>query len=157
MVAEVFNTLFVNIVPEEKVVETFNNLFVNIVPNLKIPTNHNCNMDFQKTDNPVLKAINKHSYHLSITMIKSKVEPESIFSFKAVQYEYIPRKAKNLNVSKVSQQRDIPIKILIENSEYFSCCFHENINYCLEKSFFFPHDLKLADVVPVYKKKSKAS
>ena len=44
---------------EEKVAEIFNNFFVNIVPNLKIPNNHNCNMDFQKTDDPVLNAINK--------------------------------------------------------------------------------------------------
>ena len=46
---------------------------------------------------------------------------------------------------------------MIENSKYFSCYFHENINYCVEQSLIFPHDLKLADVAPVYKKKSKAS
>ena len=45
-----------DIIPdEEKVAEMFNNFFDNIVPNLKILTNHNCNIDFQKTDNPVLK------------------------------------------------------------------------------------------------------
>ena len=46
-------------------------------------------------------------------MINSKIEPESIFSFKAVQYEDIRRKTTNLNVSKASQQSDIPTKILI--------------------------------------------
>ena len=45
------------------VAEIFNNFFVNIVPNLKIPNNHNCDMDFQKTDHPVLNAINKYRYH----------------------------------------------------------------------------------------------
>ena len=58
---------------EEKVAEMFNNFFVNIVPNLKIPNNHNCNMDFQKNDDPVLSAINKYKYHLSIVMIDSKI------------------------------------------------------------------------------------
>ena len=48
-------------------------------------------------------------------------------------------------------------KILIKNREYFSFYFHENINYCLEQSLLFLHDLKLADVVPQYKKKSKDS
>ena len=48
-------------------------------------------------------------------------------------------------------------KILIKNSGYFSCYFPENVNYCLEKSLLFLHNLKLADVVPVYKKKSKDS
>ena len=44
---------------EEKVAEIFNNFFVNLVPNLKIQNNHNCHMDFQKTDDPLLNAINK--------------------------------------------------------------------------------------------------
>ena len=141
---------------EGKVAEIFNNFFVNIVPSLKIPNNHNCNMDFQKTDDPVLNVINKYRHHSSIVMINSKIETESIFSFATVQYEDVLRKTKNLNVSKASQQSDIPTKILINNSEYFSLYFHENTNYCLEQSLF-PHDLKLADVAPVYKKKSKAS
>ena len=89
-------------------------------------------------------------------MINSKIEPESIFSFTTVQYEDVLRKTKNLKVSKASQQSDIPTKILIKNSKYFSLYFHKNINYCLEQSIF-PHDLKLADVAPIYKKKSKAS
>ena len=135
---------------EEKVAEIFNNFFVNIVPNLKTPNNRNCNMDFQKTDDPVLNARNKYRRHSSIVMINSKIESESIF------YEDALRKTKNLNVSKASQQNDIPTKILIQNSEYFLLHFHENINYCLEQSLF-PHDLKLADVAPVYKKKFKAS
>ena len=112
-------------------------------------------MDFQKTDDPVINAINKYKYHSSIVVINSKIEPQSIFPFTTVQYEDILRKTKNLNVLKASQQSDIPTKILIENCKYFLCDFHKNINYCLEQSLF-PHDLKLADVAPVCKKKSKA-
>ena len=67
-------------------------------------------------------------------MIKSKIDPEKRFSFSPVQYEDILMKTKNLNVSKASQQSDIPTKILTENSEYFSSYFHENLNYCLEQS-----------------------
>ena len=65
-------------------------------------------------------------------------------------------KTTNLNFSKASRQSDIPTKILIERSEYFWLYFHKNINDCLEQSLF-PHDLKLADAAPIYKKKSKAS
>ena len=83
-------------------------------------------------------------------MINSKIESKSIF------YEDALRKTKNLNALKASRQKYIPTKILMQNSEYFLLYFHENINYCLEHSLF-PHDLKLADVAPVYKKKSKAS
>ena len=44
-------------------------------------------------------------------MINSKIEPESIFSFKTVQYEDVLRKTKNLKVLKASQQSDIPTEI----------------------------------------------
>ena len=47
--------------------------------------------------------------------------------------------------------------MLLENWEYFTYYFHENINYCFEKSLLFPFDLKLADAAPVYEKKSKSS
>ena len=76
-------------------------------------------MDFRKTVDSVLNAINKNRYHSSIVMIDSKIEPESIFSFTTGQYEDVLRKTKNLNVSKASQQCDILTKMLIKNSEYF--------------------------------------
>ena len=53
-------------------------------------------MDFQKPDDPVLNAINKYRYHLSIVMINRKIEPECIFSFTNVQYEEVLRKTKKL-------------------------------------------------------------
>ena len=55
---------------------------------------------------------------------------------------------------KASQQPDIPTKILKENSDYCAEYFCGNINQCILKSMFQP-DFKLADVTPVYKKKSK--
>ena len=61
-----------------------------------------------------------------------------------------------LNTAKVSQQSDIPTKILKQNSDYFAEYFYENINQCISKSIF-PSDLKLADVTLVYKKKLKNS
>ena len=61
-----------------------------------------------------------------------------------------------LNTTKVSQQSDIPTKILKQNSDYFAEYLYENINQCISKSIF-PSDLKLADVTLVYKKKLKNS
>ena len=74
-----------------------------------------------------------------------------------MQYEDVLRKIKSLNVSKASQQSDIPTKILRENCKYFAYYFHKSINYCLNKSLLFLLDLKLADIIPVYKNKSKSS
>ena len=56
----------------------------------------------------------------------------------------------------MSQQSDIPNKILKQNSDYFAEYFHRNINQCFSKSIL-PSDLKLADVTPVYKNTSKNS
>ena len=90
-------------------------------------------------------------------MIKSKIDKQLKFSFTPVQYEDILRTIKSLKVSKASQQSDIPTRILIYNSEYFASYFHENINYFLGESLLFPRDLKLADITPAYKKKSRSS
>ena len=54
------------------------------------------------------------------------------------------------------QQNDVATKILKENSEVFARYIHENINFCMENSIF-PSDLKIVDVNPAFKKKSKTS
>ena len=53
-------------------------------------------------------------------------------------------------------QSDFPTKVLKQNSDYFAEHFYENINQCVSKSIF-PSNLKLSDVIPVYKRKSKNS
>ena len=98
-----------------------------------MPASYNCNKDFQKTNDPALNSMNKYKYHPSIVIIKSKIEPQSKFSFTPVEHEEVLRKIESVNVSKASQQSDIPTKILIKNCEYFACYFHENINYFLDK------------------------
>ena len=54
------------------------------------------------------------------------------------------------------KQNDIPRKVLKENSKVFVRYFHKNIIFCTENSIF-PSDLKVADVTPAFKKKSKTS
>ena len=61
-----------------------------------------------------------------------------------------------LDTAKTSQQSDIPSKSLKQNSDHFAEYFYENINQYISKSIF-PSDLKLADVIPVYKNKSNNS
>ena len=65
--------------------EVFNELFINIVPNLNITTDHLRNPDLTRTENPVLNAINKYKYHPSIDMIKSNIDKQFKFSFTTVQ------------------------------------------------------------------------
>ena len=139
---------------DNDVAETFNKFFVNIVPNLKIPTNHDFDINFKVTGDPIVDAINKYENHPSIIMIKNKNKTQ--FSFTVVEYDDILKKVKKLNTSKATQQSNIPTKILKENDEFFARFFHENFNLCIDVDIF-PSDLKIADVTPAYKKKSKYS
>ena len=89
-------------------------------------------------------------------MIKNKRKADQCFSFSPVTYNDILKKTNNLDTAKASQQSDVPTKILKQNSGYFIGYFCGNINQCISQSVF-PPDLKLADVTPVYKNKSKNS
>ena len=119
---------------------------------MKISTDHGYDNDFIATDCQVINAINKFRNHPS----KKKKKNDQSFSFGPVTYDDVLKKVKTLDTAKASQQSDIPTKILKQNSDYFAEYFYENINQYILKSIF-PSDLKLADVTPVYKKKSKNS
>ena len=58
------------IADDKEVAAIFKKFLVNIVPDLKTPASHNCNKDFQKTNDHVLNAINKYKYQPSIVMRK---------------------------------------------------------------------------------------
>ena len=142
----------------QAVAKVFNKFFINIVPNLKILTNHNYDTDFLLTNDQVANALNKFRNHPNIIMIKNKRKNDQCFSSAPVTYVDILKKKNNnnLDIAKTFQQSDIPTKIVKQNSDYFTGYFCGNINQCISKSMF-PPDLKLADVTPVYKNKSKNS
>ena len=144
------------ITDDKAIAEIFKEFYVDIVPNLKISMENNFDKEFVKTENPVLSVVNKYKNHPSVIMIKEKIKPIEKFYFFPVQYDDVLRKIRYLDPSKSSQQTDIPTKILKYNSEHFAGYFHENINFCFESSCL-PSDLKVADVTPAYKKKSKNS
>ena len=142
---------------DKEVSEVFNKFFINIVPNLKISKEFEFDTNFIETADLISNCIEKFKNHPSIIQIKEKNCPPKVFSFSAITYDGIVSKVKNLDASKTSKQTDIPTKILKGNSEYFATYFHNDINTtCIENSEF-PSELKLADVIPVYKKKSKNS
>ena len=120
---------------------------------MKISTDHGYDNDFIATDDQVTNAVNKFRNHSSIIMIKNKKVADQSFSFGPVTYDNVLKIVNTLDTAKASQQSDIPTKILKQNSDYFAEYFYDNINQCISKSIF-PSDLKLADVTPVYKKKS---
>ena len=62
----------------------------------------------------------------------------------------------NLDASKSCQDTDVPTKIIKENADIFADFIHPAINITINKNEF-PSFLKLADVIPVFKKGSKNS
>ena len=136
--------------------DVFNKFFINIVPNVKISTDRGYDNDFIVTDDQVTNAVNKFKNHSSIIMIKKQEKNDQSFSYGPVTYDDVSKKVNTLDTTKASQQSDIPTHILKQNPDYFAEYFYENINKCISK-LIFPSDLKLADVTPVYLKKSKNS
>ena len=61
---------------------------------------------------------------------------------------------QNLDCNKATQQYDIPIKVLKENSEIFSYILCHNSNNSLF-SKIFPNSLKKVDITPAFKKNEK--
>ena len=141
---------------DDEVAQVFNDFFIDIVPNLNIPTNTHFSEDFIKSLDPVENALEKFKNHPSISMIKSKNIVSETFSFNNITYENILNKLNSLNIAKSSQLTDIPTKVLKNNPQFFANYLSKNINHCIDHSEF-PSDLKQAEVVPVYKKKSKNS
>ena len=140
-------------ISEDQVVgEVFNKLFINIVPILKISTNHNYDADFLVTNDKLANALNKFRNHPSVVIIQNKRKTDQCFPFGPVTYENILQETDNLDTATASQQSDISPKILKQSSDYFACYFRRNVNQCISKSML-PADLKLADVAPVYEKK----
>ena len=72
-------TVSEKVISEDQVVaEVFNKVFINTVPNFKISPNHN---DFIVTNNQVTNALNKFRNYPSIVVIKSKRKIDQCFSF----------------------------------------------------------------------------
>ena len=76
------------------------------------------------------------------------------FFFRKVTKDEISSAIKKLNRKKATLSNDIPTKIIQQFNEIFTDFLYKNLNNCLE-SGIFPDELKLAEVVPVYKKNDK--
>ena len=76
------------------------------------------------------------------------------FSFKFETQKKFSKLIQNLSCDKLTQQYDIPTKILKENSEILSYILCHNFNNSIF-SKAFPSSLRNADITPVFKKDGK--
>ena len=106
------------------------------------------------TNDATLKAILKYRNHPSIIAILSKYKDKGNFNFIEVDQKQIEKEILKLDVNKVSQSSDIPIKVLKENNDIFSNFLCNSFNNSIKLSTF-PEILKHADITPLYKKGKK--
>ena len=139
---------------DTEVAKTFQNFFSSIVKNSNIQRDET-HLSKTTQDNPVLVCTEKFSKHPSIVSTKKRMETTSNkFSFKYEERKKFHTEIQNLNSRKASQQNDIPIKILKENSNICSYILHHNFNKSLVSNKF-PKYLKKVDISPVFKKDDK--
>ena len=141
---------------DSKTVNVLNTFFSTIVSNLNIPEYPVSDPISNDDSDPVLKSILKYKDRPSIKAIKKIAKPNSLFRFSNVEKREILHEIVNLDSSKSCQDTDVPTKIIKENADIFADFIHPAINATINKNEF-PSFLKLADVIPVFKKGSKNS
>ena len=136
---------------DDQVAKIFNSFFNCITDNLNIPIIPSLKV-FDPLDD-VSIAIAKYASHPSILRIKSMTDGFPKFEFEAVPKETIIKEIKNLNPKK-SVSGQIPVKALkfakFVCADVLTACFNHHVVDLSE----FPDELKLADIIPVYKKNS---
>ena len=134
-----------------KIANIFNTFFVNIVPNL----GNGVNQQYLYVSN--ISAIKKYENHPSISIINktvSSAENEVSFSFTCVTVDDISKEIKRLDIKKATQVSDIPTKVIKQLANLFIDFLHKNINSCLNEGTF-PNDFKKTVVHPIHKKECK--
>ena len=105
---------------------------------------------------PIEKSIQRYSNHPSILKIKSNFLNVESFTFNPVSLEEMETEIKRINPKKATTFKNIPPKILKNNSDICSEPLREIFNNCIGSSTF-PDELKCADLSPLHKQKRKYS
>ena len=101
----------------------------------------------------ILRIIEQYKNHPSVVLINEK-NLNKQFSFNYILKSDIKKKILNLDVSKASQDSDIPTKIIKMNADVFAKVLSNVSNRSL-KVGEIPPGMILANVTPVYKKGSR--
>ena len=141
------------IITDEDVSEKFNSFFVNAVKSLNIVENTDLLTSTEGITDEIEIALKKYEFHPSILQIKKSINSLDIskFSFTPSNLSEIETELNSLNAKKSSTYKNIPTKILKENTEICSSTLLRIINNEIHESHF-PDELKFADVTPIFKK-----
>ena len=94
-----------------------NEFFVTVTDSLGIDENPNNENASEGISDPVEKAVQKFSKHLSILKIKGHYQNADPFVFQKVTPDAIDKEARNLNPKKATTHKNIPPKMIKSNSD----------------------------------------
>ena len=128
---------------EEEIANIMNNYFINVTKTLNL----------KKQLGLGRSGVNEFENHISIKMIHEKypeILPES-FKFQFVSNNEVKKEIGNLDTKKSSTHGPIPTTILKQYVNAYLPHPTNSINYSIQHSNF-PEEMKLSEVIPVYKK-----
>ena len=131
---------------KEEVGNIFNTFFVNIVPNLGIKTEQEFLNTTDNLQDPIENTICKYESHPSIILVKKHIG--SSFAFETVTKEKIEKIITNSNIRKAVQSNDIPTKLVNEFGYLISKNIATSINRCITGSTFV-NAFKKVEVRPI--------
>ena len=104
---------------DKEIAKVLNEFFSNIIKTLNIPKKDHIDSIVENVRDPTLKAILKYCKYPSILAIKRGIKSGPVFTFNHIRKEDVIKEIKNLDTSKVSQEDDIPTKIIKETLIFF--------------------------------------
>ena len=130
---------------EPLLARTMNEYFTNITKNL--------NLKLSPRFSDLKDIINFYQNHISIIKIMPQSNSEFVpFQFRRISSNELKKEILNLNNKKATREGDIPVNLLKESIETYLPVLTEIINSSFEQNEF-PNELKLADIIPIFKKK----
>ena len=138
-----------------KIAEIFSRFFSNAVKDLKIPGFHGGVLLAGNISHPIFRAILKYANHPSTIAIKD-LNYTSMFSFSNVSVAGVKKEIRKLDPKKATQNTDIPVRILKQNSDIFGNYICEFFNESIDKGVF-PSILKNAKTTLIFKKGFRGS
>ena len=122
---------------------------------MKIPGFHGAVPLADNFSHPIFRAILKYANNPSTIAIKD-LNNTLMFIFSNLSVADVKKKVRKLDPRKATQNTDIPVRILKQNSDIFGSYICDFFNECVDKGVF-PSILKNANTTPVSKKGFRGS
>ena len=141
-----------NLSDDKEIAETFDNYFNNAVKSLNLQCSKEHLNDVSNENDPFEIAIKRFKDHPSIVNINENIPKTTTFNFNEIGSDSIKKMIDNLDSRKSGTFGGLPVNCLQGVSDISGQFLNNVWNDEVLQNFQFPSELKLADVIPVFKK-----